>query len=261
MQQHNLSQTQPPTMSDGDICSNNEKDGGFGAMMANLLLCQEECQEERKLRATCSYSVFAPKTAAVAVLRTPASKNPPPVTLIDEFKTSNGKRVANDITLATAHAPAKKVAPSAFALDVAPAPIFLNIPQVTTAVKANLVEIVGSQMNCWDRSCKEHVLCGDEVLKEDVIVHLRTVQLMVDRKEEKAIEVVWVTKGMDCCRVGFLPCHMVRHAARYNGALAQITRVFNRNPADCGSKERHAYHIHHGYTHAIIISDLVNLNE
>jgi hypothetical protein len=48
MQQHNLSRTQPRTMSDDDICSNDEKYGGFGAMMANSLRCQEEPQEERE---------------------------------------------------------------------------------------------------------------------------------------------------------------------------------------------------------------------
>ncbi len=201
------------------------------------------------------------KTADVAAPRMPAGKNPPPVNLIDESKTSSGKRVANDITLAAARAPAKKVAPSMSAPDLAPAPVFLDNPQATAAVKANLVEIVGLQMSCRGRSCEEHELCGDEVLKEDVVVRLRTVQLVVDEKEEKAIEVVWVTKGMDHCRVNFLPCHMVRHAARYNGALTQVTRVFNGNPADCNSSEHRAYHIHHGFTEAVIISDLVNLNK
>ncbi len=99
-------------------------------------------------------------------------------------------------------------------------------------------------------------MCGDEVLKEDVVVRLRAVQLVVDRKE-----VVWATEGMDRCRVGFLPRHMVRHTARYNGALAQVTRVFNGNPADCDSSEYRAYHKHHGFTEAVIISDLVNLNK
>ncbi len=156
--------------------------------------------------------------------------------------------------------------------DVAPTPIFLDNSQVTAAVKAKihhspvhapgiLVEIVGLQISCRGRSCEEHELCRDEVLKEDVVVRLRRVQLVVDGKEEKAIEVVWVTKGMDCCRVGFLPCHMVRHAARYNRALAQVTHVFNKNLADCDSTERRAYHIHHRYTHAVIILDLVNLNK
>ncbi len=230
-------------------------------MMANSLCRQEERQEECKQNAARSLSVFATKTANVAASRTPAGKNPPPVILIDESKTSSGKRVADDITLAVARAPAKKAAPSASAPDLAPAPVFLDNPQATAAVKANLVEIVGLQMSCRGRSCEEHELCGDEVLKEEVVVCLRTVQLVVDGKEEKAIEVVWVTEGMDRCRVGFLPRHMVRHAACYNGALAQVTRVFNGNLADCDSFEHRAYHIHHGFTKAVIILDLVNLNK
>ncbi len=185
----------------------------------------------------------------------------PSITLIDESKTSSGKRVADDITLAAVRAPAKKVTPSASVPDLVPAPVFLDNPQATAAVKANLVEIVGLQMSCRGHSCEEHELCGDEVLKEDIVVCLRTVQLVVDGKEEKAIAVIWVTEGMDRCRVGFLPGHIARHAARYNGALAQVTHVFNGNPADCGSSECRAYHIHHGFTEAVIILDLVNLNK
>jgi hypothetical protein len=49
--QHNLSWTQPRTMSDGDICSDDEKYGGFGVMMANSLRRQEECQEDCDQRA------------------------------------------------------------------------------------------------------------------------------------------------------------------------------------------------------------------
>ncbi len=104
-------------------------------------------------------------------------------------------------------------------------------------------------------------MCRDEVLKEDVVVCLRTVQLVVDRKEEKAIEVVWVTDGMDCYHVSFLPHHMVRHAPLYNGALAQNTCVFNQNPADCDSTGRRTYHKNHRYTHAVIVLDLVNLSK
>ncbi len=68
-------------------------------------------------------------------------------------------------------------------------------------------------------------MCGDEVLKEDVVVCLCTVQLLVKGKEKQAMEVVWVSDGIDCCRVGFLPCHMVKHVALFNGALAQVTRI------------------------------------
>ncbi len=112
--------------------------------------------------------------------------------------TSSGKRVTNYITLAASRAPMKKVVPAVPAPDVAPAPVFLDDPQVRAAAKAVmmaepvhppgiLVEIVGSQMSCQGCLCEEHKMCGDEVLKEDVVVHLCTVQLMVEGKEEKAI--------------------------------------------------------------------------
>ncbi len=74
-------------------------------------------------------------------------ESPPPVTLIGKSKTSSGKRGADNITIAAACAPAKKVAPSVSAPDLLPMPVFLDNPQATAAVKANLVEIVGSQMS------------------------------------------------------------------------------------------------------------------
>jgi hypothetical protein len=137
---------------------------------------------------------------------------------------------------------------------VAPAPIFLDNPQVRAAaevaMKAEpvhspgiLVEIMRLQMSCQGCLCKEHEMCGDEVLKEVVVVRLRTVQLLVEGKEEKAMEVVWVSDGIDRCLVGFLPCHMVKRATLYNGALVQVTRVFNANTADCNSVECRAYQL------------------
>ena len=49
----------------------------------------------------------------------------------------------------------------------------------------------------------------------------------VDGREETAIAAVWVTDGIDRCCVGFLKRHMVRHAACFDGALAQVTRVLS----------------------------------
>ena len=154
-------------------------------MMCNLLRCQEEHE-----RATCTHSVFAPKPATAAA-RTPAKKNPPPVTLVNKAEPSSGKCVTYHITLATACTPAKKDAPALSMLDVLPAPIFLDDPQVRVAVEAMiraehvhlpgiLVEIVGSQMSCQGRLCKEHKMCRDEVSKEDIVVHLCMVQLLVE---------------------------------------------------------------------------------
>jgi hypothetical protein len=46
-----------------------------------------------------------------------------------------------------------------------------------------------------------------------VVVRLRKLQLMVEGKEETAIAAIWVTDRVDRCRVGFVPHHMVKHAA------------------------------------------------
>ncbi len=70
------------------------------------------------------------------------------------------------------------------------------------------------------------------------MVRLRKIQLMVERKEETAITAIWVADGIDHCRVGFVPRHMVRHSTRYDGALAQVTHVFSGDPETCNSAER-----------------------
>ena len=110
-------------------------------------------------------------------------------------------------------------------------------------------------MSCQGRSCEEHEICG-EVMEEDVVVRLHKIQLMVEGKEETAIVAIWVTDGIDRCRVGFLPRHMVRHAARYDRALAQVTRVFSSDPETCDTTERRLFFKNKGYCRATIISTL-----
>ena len=145
------------------------------------------------------------------------------------------------------------------------APVEMKPPPVLPAALAEahvpihpsgiVVEIVGTEMSCQGRSCEEHEICG-EVLKEDVVVRLRKIQLMVEGKEETAIAAIWVTDGIDRCRVGFVPRHMVRHAARYDGALAQVTHVFSDNPEICDTTERRMFFKNKGYCRAAIISTL-----
>jgi hypothetical protein len=116
-----------------------------------------------------------------------------------------------------------------------------------------VVEIVGTEWGDQGRSCEEHVNCG-EVMAEDVVVRLRKVQILVEGKEETAIAAVWINDGIDRCRVGFLPCHMVKHAARYDGAVAQCTRVFSGNADACDTAERRQFHKNHGCCLAAIIA-------
>lgn len=117
-----------------------------------------------------------------------------------------------------------------------------------------VVEIVGTNASDRGRHCEEHECCGREVLQEDVVVRLRKVQIVVDNKEETAMEVVWVTDGCDRCRVGFLQRHMVIHAAIYDGALAQITSVFSADKNNSNSQERRQFYKMKGCCMATIIS-------
>ena len=86
-----------------------------------------------------------------------------------------------------------------------------------------VIHIAGTEADDPGRSCEEH-LCCSEVLQEDVVVPLRRVQIQVGGKEETAIAAIWVTDGIDRCRVGFLQHHMMKHASRYDGAPAQVTK-------------------------------------
>ncbi len=97
---------------------------------------------------------------------------------------------------------------------------------VATHSPGIIVEIVSTLMGDRGRSCEEHAVCGS-VLEEDMVVRLRKVQVLVDGCKETTIACIWVTDGVDRCRVGFLMHHMVKHAAPCDGALAQVMRVFS----------------------------------
>ncbi len=116
-----------------------------------------------------------------------------------------------------------------------------------------VVEIVGTEMGCQGRSCEEHAVCGS-VLEEDMVVRLRKVQVVVEGQEETAIACYWVSDGIDRCRVGFLMRHMVVHARRYDGALAQVTKVFSADEFQCNREERRLFYSKRGCCQATIIS-------
>ena len=65
------------------------------------------------------------------------------------------------------------------------------------------VEIFGIESPTNGRCCEEHTICG-AVLTEDSVVRFRKVQVIINKKEESAIVVFWVSDGVDQCHVGFL---------------------------------------------------------
>ena len=96
-----------------------------------------------------------------------------------------------------------------------------------------LIDIVGINASDKGRSCEEHANCGS-VLKIDTLVRFRSIQIWCNGEEETALAVYWVMDGMDPCRVGFLPRHLLKHKTAYNGKLAQIVEFVadSDSPAD-----------------------------
>ena len=254
-----------------DICSDDERYGGFAAAVANLLHRRDRAAPTGAEAA----DVAAPAPAKAAEQ---AGTKIPPVAVAERTWLTKRpyKRSKKTPQPAAVPAPTAALAPASLvgvdgAAVRAPAekkPAEKNPPAVLPSVSAApvsfdepthpcgiLVEIVGTTVSCQGCACEEHEICG-VVLKEDVVVRLRKMQLMVEGKEETVIAVIWVTDGNDRCRVGFLPRHMVHHATRYDGALAQVTRVLSDDPATCDSAERRMFHKNKGFCLAAIITSL-----
>lgn len=115
------------------------------------------------------------------------------------------------------------------------------------------VEIVGTECGQQGRSCEQHEICGS-VMDEDVVVRFRKVQVIVNGKEESAIAAFVVSDGIDCCRVGFLKRHLVKHWERYEGVLAQVTEVYAKDSDSPFKRKR--FHHNRGVCVAAIISQL-----
>lgn len=101
------------------------------------------------------------------------------------------------------------------------------------------VEIVGLKSSDHGRSCEAHTVCGS-VLKIDSVVRFRAEQVYINDKEETALSVYWVTDGVDRCKVGFLPRHLVKHKQDYDGKIAQIVEFLetSESPSDRAKSKR-----------------------
>ena len=136
------------------------------------------------------------------------------------------RHVAN--MLPTFPAKAKKSKPLSPFLS--PVPIKTFIPTVTHPA-GHMLNIVGIARTDRGRKCNMHDWCGD-VVKEDVIVRLRRKQHVWKNKatgenEENTIyEAVWVTEGIDMCKVGFLPKAYVEHGSIYDAVRREDSSSF-----------------------------------
>ncbi len=71
-------------------------------------------------------------------------------------------------------------------------------------------------------------------------------------KEETAITLNWVSDGIDCCCIGFLPHTFFVQESVWDGVLCQVVEVFQK---DDSSKLCHAkWHQSKGFVHVAVIS-------
>ena len=119
--------------------------------------------------------------------------------------------------------------------------------------RGDTVEIIGVNSPTNRQSCEEHPICG-EVVIEDVVLHLRKVQVLINQQEQSAIAAFWVSDGIDCCHVGYLPKAYVKNWKQYDGALVQVVEVYS---GDSDSPTKHQkFHRNHGLAVGVIISSL-----
>jgi hypothetical protein len=114
-----------------------------------------------------------------------------------------------------------------------------------------VIDIVGVEKSNRGRSCERHDVCGNH-LGLDAVLRLRQVQIVKENgREEKAVAAYLVTEGVDSCRVGFLPRQCLKHAEKFDGKLAQITKFLAESDSPhC----RHLSHRNRGIVRAVIIT-------
>jgi len=106
--------------------------------------------------------------------------------------------------------------------------LHISSPEAMAHPTGITVDIVGIKASSSGRSCEEHDVCGI-VLQEDTVVRIRHVQIIVDGIEESALAVYWISDGVDRCRVGFLPRHLLKHWKEYDGRIAQIVEMYEES--------------------------------
>ena len=90
----------------------------------------------------------------------------------------------------------------------------------------------------------------------DTLIFIFFILILPDFGAEKtAVAAYWVTDGIDRCRVGFLPRHMVRRAHVYDGKLVQVVAMLtdSENPP-----QRQYSHHNLGECKAVMIDTVVD---
>ena len=203
-------------MSNTDICSYDQNYRRFGAAMANLLHRWDRAAPARAVAADSAAPARA--VAALAAVCTPGTKKSPPITVAKRtyltkrpyIKWQKGSPMP--VPFCRLQCPLQRLPlflslpsarpPHAHLWRRSPPPVLPAMPAPTFAVatvpspldklihpSGILVEIVETKMSSQGCLFEEHKICGT-VLKEDVVVCLRKMQLMVEGNEETEITAI-----------------------------------------------------------------------
>ena len=115
----------------------------------------------------------------------------------------------------------------------------------------SVVDVVGLNASSNGRSCEIHDICGS-VLEVDTLVRFKSVQVVINGREETAIAAHWVTDGVDRCRVGFLPRCAVKNKDAFDGKLAQITEFLDGSSS---AGDRAKSHRGRGVCRAVLVDE------
>ncbi len=99
------------------------------------------------------------------------------------------------------------------------------------------VDIVGTEEGNRGRSCHIHSHCG-QVLDVGSVVCVKLERNFFKGSTKPTLACYWVHDGFAQCKVGFLPHHLVAHAANYAGILLQITEVLSEDDSDVWKAEK-----------------------
>ena len=111
-------------------------------------------------------------------------------------------------------------------------PINFKMSTHHTHPQGTTVEVVGLRSGSSGRNCEEHAVCG-MVVEQDVVLRIRRVFVDTgDGRSVLALAAYWISDGIDRCRVGYLPKHLVKNSQEYDGRLIQVTELYQNHSSD-----------------------------
>ena len=107
------------------------------------------------------------------------------------------------------------------------------------------VNVLGTGESQRNHTCKYHkdVPYGSQLRVGSFVCFHKTRFAWHDRKDKDVLEVFVVKQGIQRCKVGYLPKHLVARANRSNGLCTRVVKIYSRDPVTCDNvAKRQKFH-------------------